>query len=211
MFCVLVRSFGAAQVGIDIRLGPSTGVFVYSIVAREQSSMASGRLHSRFLLPLPPHTRLLRLFRPALFLFFSGGGKKSLRSVAAAVTHRRPVVTPTGRPASVAFWLAAAVSSTPFAGSVARTGTAWRFDSCPGRRDHHHGQGSWRVITAPAGAREYAPDPGVKAGVGIKALFVRAPPLSKTAPALAPQMERLLWWSWSRFRKCLAKQLHLLD
>ena len=23
--------------------------------------------------------------------------------------------------------------------------------------------------------------------------------------------ERLLWWSWSRFLKCLAKQLHLLD
>jgi len=35
--------------------------------------------------------------------------------------------------------------------------------------------------------------------------------LPKTAPALALQMERLLWWSWSRFRKCLAKQLHLLD
>ena len=42
-------------------------------------------------------------------------------------------------------------------------------------------------------------------------LFGRAPALPKTAPALAPQMERLLWWSWSRFRKCLAKQLHLLD
>ena len=44
----------------------------------------------------------------------------------------------------------------------------------------------------------------------IKALFGRASALPKTAPALAPQMERLLWWSWSRFRKYLAKQLHLL-
>jgi len=44
-----------------------------------------------------------------------------------------------------------------------------------------------------------------------EAPFGRAPALPKTAPALAPQMERLLWWSWSRFRKCLAKQLHLLD
>jgi len=42
-------------------------------------------------------------------------------------------------------------------------------------------------------------------------LFGRALALPKSAPALAPQMERLLWWSWSRFRKCLAKQLHLLD
>jgi len=41
--------------------------------------------------------------------------------------------------------------------------------------------------------------------------FGRASALPKTAPALAPQMERLFWWSWSRFRKCLAKQLHLLD
>jgi len=44
-----------------------------------------------------------------------------------------------------------------------------------------------------------------------KAPFGRASALPKTAPALAPQMERLLWWSWSRFRKCLAKQLHMLD
>ena len=45
----------------------------------------------------------------------------------------------------------------------------------------------------------------------IKAPFGRASVLPKTAPALAPQMKRLFWWSWSRFRKCLAKQLHLLD
>ena len=44
-----------------------------------------------------------------------------------------------------------------------------------------------------------------------KSLFGRVPALPKTAPALAPQMERFLWWSWSRFRKYLAKQLHLLD
>ena len=44
-----------------------------------------------------------------------------------------------------------------------------------------------------------------------KGLFGRAPALPKTAPAPALQMERLLWWSWSRFRKYLAKQLHLLD
>ena len=47
--------------------------------------------------------------------------------------------------------------------------------------------------------------------MGCKAPFGRASALPKTAPALAPQMERLFWWSWSRFRKCLAKQLHLLD
>jgi len=46
---------------------------------------------------------------------------------------------------------------------------------------------------------------------GTSAPFGRASALPNTAPALAPQMERLLWWSWSRFRKCLAKQLHLLD
>jgi hypothetical protein len=47
--------------------------------------------------------------------------------------------------------------------------------------------------------------------VEYRAPFGRASALSKTAPALAPQMERLLWWSWSHFRKYLAKQLHLLD
>ena len=44
-----------------------------------------------------------------------------------------------------------------------------------------------------------------------EAPFGRASALPKTAPALTPQMERLFWWSWSRFRKYLAKQLHLLD
>ena len=48
-------------------------------------------------------------------------------------------------------------------------------------------------------------------GDDAKGLFGRAPALPKTAPVLAPQMERLFWWSWSRFRKYLAKQLHLLD
>jgi len=48
-------------------------------------------------------------------------------------------------------------------------------------------------------------------GIATMGLFGRAPALPKIAPALAPQMERLLWWSWSRFRKCLPKQLHLLD
>ena len=43
-----------------------------------------------------------------------------------------------------------------------------------------------------------------------KAPFGRVSALSKTAPALSTQMERFFWWSWSRFRKCLAKQLHLL-
>ena len=41
-----------------------------------------------------------------------------------------------------------------------------------------------------------------------KAPFGRVSTLPKTAPALAPQMERLLWWSWSCFVKHLAKQLH---
>jgi len=36
-------------------------------------------------------------------------------------------------------------------------------------------------------------------------LFGMAPALPKTAPAPAPEVERLLWWSWSRFRKRLAK------
>jgi len=39
----------------------------------------------------------------------------------------------------------------------------------------------------------------------------RVPVFPKTAPSPTPQVERLLWWSWSRFRKYLAKQLHLLD
>jgi hypothetical protein len=39
-------------------------------------------------------------------------------------------------------------------------------------------------------------------------LFGRAPAPPKTAPAPAPLVERLLWWSWSRFTKRLAKQLH---
>ena len=55
--------------------------------------------------------------------------------------------------------------------------------------------------------------PGLSPECFVKSneLFGRAPALPKIAPTLAPQMERLLWWSWSRFRKYLAKQLHLLD
>jgi len=45
----------------------------------------------------------------------------------------------------------------------------------------------------------------------LHGVYGRVSALPKTAPALALQMERLFWWSWSRFRKCLAKQLHLLD
>jgi hypothetical protein len=29
--------------------------------------------------------------------------------------------------------------------------------------------------------------------------------------ATAPLVEWLLWWSWSRFEKCLAKRLHQFD
>jgi hypothetical protein len=42
-------------------------------------------------------------------------------------------------------------------------------------------------------------------------LFGRAPASPKTAPAPAPLVEWLLWWSWSRFEKRLAKRLHQLD
>ena len=39
-------------------------------------------------------------------------------------------------------------------------------------------------------------------------LFGKAPAPPKTAPAPASLVERLLWWSWSRFENRLAKQLH---
>ena len=42
-------------------------------------------------------------------------------------------------------------------------------------------------------------------------LFGRAPAPPKTAPAPAPAVERLLWWSLSHFTNRLAKQFHLLD
>ena len=37
-------------------------------------------------------------------------------------------------------------------------------------------------------------------------LFGRAPAPPKIAPAPAVLVERLLWWSWSRFEECLAKR-----
>jgi len=42
----------------------------------------------------------------------------------------------------------------------------------------------------------------------MQGLFVRALAPPKTAPAPASLVERLLWWSWSRFVKRLAKRLH---
>ena len=51
---------------------------------------------------------------------------------------------------------------------------------------------------------------GTTIGGDSRGLFGRALAPPKTAPALAPLVERLLWWNWSRFEKCLAKQLLVL-
>ena len=51
---------------------------------------------------------------------------------------------------------------------------------------------------------------GTTIGGDSRGLFGRALAPPKTAPALAPLVERLLWWNWSCFEKCLAKQLLVL-
>jgi hypothetical protein len=41
--------------------------------------------------------------------------------------------------------------------------------------------------------------------IHMKGLFGRAPAPPKTALAPAPLVERLFWWSWSRFKKMFDK------